>query len=68
MLDNDVNDMTWGIFLSATAKVAVHLGQEYQENLHTTKKTDFEQVKALFVISQKLIRIQADEIFWSIYD
>ena len=29
--------------MSATVKAAVHLGQDYQENLRTTKNTDFEK-------------------------
>ena len=52
MLDIDVNAMIWIIFRSATLKAAVHLGQDYQENLRATKNTDFEKVKQLFDISQ----------------
>ena len=37
--------MILGIFMSATVKAAVHLGQDYQENPRTAKNTDFEQVK-----------------------
>ena len=54
MPDIDINSMVWGIFMSATVKAAVHLGQDYQENLRTTKKTDFEK---------ELILKQRDEIF-----
>ena len=32
--------------------MAVHLRQDYQENLRTTKNTDFEKVKQLFDISE----------------
>ena len=42
---------------------AVHLGQNYQENLRTTKNTDFEKVKHLFDISQELILNQKDDIW-----
>ena len=64
MLDIDVNAMISGIFASATVKAAVHLGQDYQENLRTTKNnTDFKKVQTLFDISQKLIPNQKDEIF-----
>ena len=45
-------------------KAAVHLGPEYQENLRTTKNADFDKVKQLFAISQKLILNQSKEIFW----
>ena len=55
MLDVEVNGIFWRIFMSASMKAAVHLGQDYEENLRTTKNTDFEQVKALFDISQSLI-------------
>ena len=47
--------MIWGIFMSATVKTAVHLGQDCQENLRTNKNTNFEKVKQLFDTSQKLI-------------
>ena len=63
MLDIDANAMTWRIFMSATMKAAVHLGQDNLENLRTTKNTDFEQVKTLFDISQRLILEQKSEIF-----
>ena len=43
MLDRDVNAMIWGIFMSATTKAAVHLGQDHHENLHNN--TDFQKVK-----------------------
>ena len=48
--------------MSATTKAAVHLGQDYQENLRTTKNEDFEQVKTFFGISQKLILDHKREI------
>ena len=69
MLDIDVNAMIWEIFMSATMKTAVHLGEDYQDNLRTTKNTDFEKVKTSFDISQKLILSQQEEIdIWNIYD
>ena len=43
-----INAIIWRIFMSATMKAAVHLGQDYQENLRTTKNTDFEKVKHVF--------------------
>ena len=63
MLNIDVNAMIWGIFTSAIMKAAVHLGQDYQQNLCTTKDTDFEKVRTLFDISQKFILDHKDEIF-----
>ena len=43
-----VNAVIWGIFMSATLKAAVQLGQDYQDNLRTTKNTDFDNIKYLF--------------------
>ena len=63
MLDVEVNGMIWRLFMSATMKAAVHLGQDYEENLRTTKNPDFEQVKHLFDVSQKLNLNQSEEIF-----
>ena len=33
MLDLKVTGITWGIFVSATMKAAVHLGPDYEKNL-----------------------------------
>ena len=57
--DMSDNAMIWGMFMSATKKAAVHLGQSYQENLCTTKNTNFEKVKQLSEMSQN----QSAEIF-----
>ena len=54
MLGIDVNAMIWGIFMSAKVNAAIHLGQDYQEHLRTTKDTDFEKAKRLFDISNIL--------------
>ena len=63
MPDIDFNAMIWGISMSATMKAEVHLGQDYQENLLTTRNTNFEKFKQLFDISQKLILNQSEEVF-----
>ena len=44
-------------------KAAVHLGQDYQENLRTTKNTDFDKIKHLMDISQKLTTDQKQEVY-----
>ena len=67
MPDIDVNAMIWGFFMSATTKAAENLGQDDQENLRTTKNTDFEQVKQLFDISQKLDPESKRGNIWDIY-
>ena len=51
----DVSAVICGIFMSATMKAAVRLGQNDQENLSTTKKTDFDKMKQLFDITRKSI-------------
>ena len=51
------------VYVSATMKAAVHLAQDYQDNLRTTKNTDLEKVKQSFDTSQKFILNQSDEIF-----
>ena len=55
--------MIWGIFMSATMKVAVHFRQDYQNNLHTSKNTDFDKFKQLFDVSQILNLDQSREIY-----
>ena len=41
----NLNAMTWGIYLSATRKAAVHLGKDREEKLRTTKITDVDKIK-----------------------
>ena len=55
--------MIWDMFMSAIANSAVHLGQDYLESLRTNKSTDFEHVKWLFHISQKLFLDQIEEMW-----
>ena len=68
IFDVDVNGMIWRIFMSATTKAAVHLGQDFLENLRTTKNTYFKQVKTLFDISQKPGLKHKRWDIWDIYD
>ena len=42
MLDIDINATIWGMFMSATMKAAVHLGQDCLEDLRRNKGTDLE--------------------------
>ena len=67
MSEIDVNTMIWGIFMSATMKAAVHLGQAYQDNFHITKNTDFEKIKQLFKFLRNLSMIKVESV-WDIYD
>ena len=63
MLDVKINGIIWRIFMSATMKVTVHLGQQNEEKLRTTQNTDFEKDKALLDISQSLILNHKCEIY-----
>ena len=40
--------------MSTTTKVVIHLGHNYHENLSTYRNTNFEELKTLFDITQKL--------------
>ena len=55
MPEIDVNAMIWRIFMSATKRAVVHLGQHYQEHLRTTRNMDFGKIKQLFDVSPKMI-------------
>ena len=48
--------------MSATTKAVIHLGEKYKDNLVTNRNTDFEALKALFDITQKLLLEQKHEI------
>ena len=43
-------------------KAAVHLGNDYEENLRVTRNTEFSEIRSLFSITQKLVLDQKDEI------
>ena len=43
-------------------KAAIHLGEKYNDNLFTYRNTNFEALKTLFDITQKLILNQKHEI------
>ena len=62
MLDLKANGIVWRIFMSATMRAAVHLGSDYENNLCITKNTDFEQLKTLFDVWQKLTLKHGSEI------
>ena len=55
MLDLNVNSLIWGMIMSATMDAAVHLFQNYLENLHSTRNTKENKLKQLFDVSKKLI-------------
>ena len=55
MNDLDVNMATWGKFLNATLRAAVHLGQNYEVNLRYVKNNLWNRKRQLFRESGKLI-------------
>ena len=52
--------MTCGLYIIASKKTTVHLGRDDEENLRATKNTDFDEIKPLFNIKEKLM----DTIPW----
>ena len=61
MDDLYVNMAIWGIFLNATLRVAVHLGQDYEANLRYVKNRLWNSVGQLFNETGKLISEQKKE-------
>ena len=61
-LDAKTNVLIWGLLVPATTKSSVYLGLQYQENLVAYKNTNFEELKTLFDITQRLIVEQSFEI------
>ena len=60
MDDLDVNMAIWGIFLNATLRAAVHLGQDHEANLRQVKNNLWNSVGQLFRESGKLISDQSE--------
>ena len=55
IVDQKINVLIWGLFMSTAMKAAVHLGQNYKDNSVSYRNTNFEELKTLFDIMQKLI-------------
>ena len=62
IINQSVNVLIRGLCMSTTMKAAVHLGQNYNDNLMTHRNTNFEELEMLFDITQKLILEQNHEI------
>ena len=58
--DFDVNMAIWGIFLNATLRAAVHLGQDYEVNLRYVKNNLWNSVGQLSNETGKLISDQTE--------
>ena len=55
VLDLKTNVLILGLFMSTTLKASVHLGPNYTEILELYRNTNFEGLKNLFGITQRLI-------------
>ena len=58
LLDLDENNAVGCIFRNVTLEAAVHLGQDYMENLRFTKKQLLKSVEQLFQVTERLIKDQ----------
>ena len=58
MDDLDVKMAIWSIFLNATRRAAVHLGQDYEANLRYVKNNLWNSVGLVFHKTGKLISEQ----------
>ena len=58
----DLNVITtiWGMFVSVTLQAAVHLENDYAQNLHSIKNQPKRTLKHLFNVTEKLIRDQKE--------
>ena len=51
--DFETNSLMWGMFMTATLDTAVHLGEDYLENLHFTKNQPQRTIRQLFDVTKK---------------
>ena len=56
--DLHVNTAIWSIFMYVTFQAAVLLGQDYTENLQSTKNQPLKSVKQLFQTTEKFINLR----------
>ena len=55
MEDLDVNTLIRGMFMIVTQQAAVHLGNDYLENLLSTKNLSQRTMEQLFDVTRKLV-------------
>ena len=60
MEDIHVNAAIWGVFMNTTLQAAVHLGQDYDQNLRFVKNHIWSSLKKLFKETEKLMRDQKE--------
>ena len=56
----DLNAAIWGMFMNTTLQAAVHLDQDYDQNLRFVKNHFWSSVKKLFKETEKLIEPDRD--------
>ena len=64
MEDLDVKTLIWRIFVSVTQQAAVHLGNDYLDNLHSTKNQPQRTAKQLFGVRRKLVKEKKNQGFF----
>ena len=60
MEDLNVNLAIWGMFMNSTLRAAVHLGKDYDKNLHHAKNHIWDSLGQLFCEIERLISEQSD--------
>ena len=65
MEDLDVNTFKWGMFMIVTQQAAVHLGNDYMDNLHATKNQPQRTMKQLFDVTSNLRIFRCKKVSWS---
>ena len=64
----DVNVAIWGVFMNATLKAAVHLGNDHDGNLRHVKNSFWSSTGQLFGRREKLISAQTETLGLSLID
>ena len=54
--------LTWRMFMTSSISAAIHLGQDFLENLQVYKNTKFENIENVFNITQRFMKLQSEEI------
>ena len=50
------NVLMWGMFMTPSMEVVIHLGPNFKSNSEKYKNTKFEEIESVFNITQKLVR------------
>ena len=60
MEDLNVNAAVWGMFMNTTLQPAVHLGQDYDQNLRIVQNHFWSSLKKLFKETENVIKNQKE--------